>query len=144
MPLAGVVAAVEARLADFWTHCPVYGFGVDTSDTPSDASAFLEVQYPISSSNQITIGAPGNNMFREAGAFRLVLSVPRDVNGRATALTWADELAALFRGRHFGAAGSLAGITTFSPSSPAIDDDTDHGNYLVLAIAVPYQANLYA
>ncbi|SHF02541.1 hypothetical protein SAMN02745157_1465 [Kaistia soli DSM 19436] len=144
MPLAGVVAAVEGRLADFWSRCPVRGFQSDDGSAPLDGSAFLEVQYPYASSDQITIGAPGNNMFREEGAFRLVLNVPRDTNGRADALPWSDELAALFRSKHFGGIPGLTGITTWSPSSPVIDDATDDGNYLVLAIAVPYQANFLA
>lgn len=143
MPLAAVVSAVEGRLAELWSRCPVRGFADDGGDAPSDGGAFLVVQYPFASSDQVTIGAPGNNMFREDGGFRLLLNMPRDVNGRADALVWADELAALFRGCHFAADG-VAGITTLSPSSPVIDDSTDDGGYLVLAIAVPYLANFFA
>jgi len=142
MAMQQVVAAVEARLAVGWTRCPVRGFADDNGDTPDDASAFLVVQYPVAMSDQITIGAPGNNIFREDGAFRLVLAVPRTVEGRMQALEWTDELSAMFRGKQFGASAGFMGVTTFAPTSPAIDDDTDNGNYLLLSIAVPYQADL--
>lgn len=144
MPLASVVAAVEARLEDFWTHCPVRGFADDSGSTPADGSAYLTVQYPFARSDQITVGAPGNNVFREEGGFRFLLNVRRDSTGRANALAWSDELATLFRGRHFGASGDVIGITTYSPSSPVIDDSVDDGNYLVLALVVPYIANFIA
>lgn len=142
MPLQQVVAAVEARLADGWTHCPVRGFDDDNGEPPADASAFLVVQYPVSMSDQITIGAPGSNVFREEGAFRLVLAMPRTIEGRLLALVWTDELARLFRGKQFGASADFMGVTTHAPTSPAIEDDTDNGNYLLLSIAVPYQADL--
>lgn len=142
MPMKQVVAAVEARLAASWARCPVRGFTDDNGDTPDDASAFLVVQYPVAMSEQITIGAPGNNVFREDGAFHLVLAMPRTVDGRTQALAWTDELTALFRSQQFGASADFMGVTTYAPTSPAIEDDTDNGNYLRLSIAVPYQADL--
>jgi hypothetical protein len=142
MPMQEVVAAVEARLASGWSYCPVRGFADDNGDTPDDASAFLVVQYPVAMSHQITIGAPGSNLFREEGAFRLVLAMPRTIEGRLLALIWTDELAKLFRAKQFGANADFMGVTTYAPTSPAIEDDTDNGNYLLLSIAVPYQADL--
>ncbi|HEV7284301.1 MAG TPA: phage tail terminator-like protein, partial [Kaistia sp.] len=103
MPMQQVVAAVEARLASGWTLCPFRRFADDNGDTPADASAFLTVQYPVAMSDQITVGAPGANVFREEGAFRLVLAMPRTMEGRLLALIWTDELAKLFRGKQFGA-----------------------------------------
>lgn len=144
MPMADVVSLVEDHLDENWTYCPVRGFADDSGSTPADGTAYLEVQYPFSRSDQISVGAPGNNMFREEGGIRFLLNMPRDATGRAAALTQADTLASLFRARQFGASGSLVGMQTWSPSSPVIDDATDDGNYLVLAIVVPYQANFLA
>jgi hypothetical protein len=97
MALKAVVDAVEARLAANWTLCPVIGAN-GQGETPDDGSAFLTVQYPVANASQTTIGAPGSNVFREEGAIRFVLNVPRGA-GLATGLTWADTLAGLFRSK---------------------------------------------
>ncbi len=60
----------------------------------------------------------------------------RRASGTAEGLTWADELAALFRGKEFG------GVQTFAPSSPVQDPNNDAGNYYVLSFAIPYQADI--
>lgn len=142
MPLAAVVSTIEGHLAANWTRCEVRGFTDNSGETPDDGAAFLVVQYPFSQTEQITVGAPGANVFREEGGVRLVLNMPRDPDSRADALTWTDELAALFRGRHFPASGAMLGLTTHAPSSPVFDDASDDGNYLLLSVIVPYQADV--
>ncbi|KAB7783480.1 phage tail terminator-like protein [Methylorubrum populi] len=134
MPLKLVVDAVEARMAANWTRCPVEGINL-TGNVPKGPEPFVQVSYPVSNGEQLTIGAPGENVYRETGAFRLVVNARRG-RGVADGLAWADELAALFRGKEFG------GIQTFAPSSPVIDDRNDDGKYFVLSIAVPYQADI--
>ncbi|MDV2987009.1 UNVERIFIED_CONTAM: phage tail terminator-like protein [Methylobacteriaceae bacterium AG10] len=134
MPLKLVVDAVEARLTEGWTKCPVVGINL-TGNTPKDGSPFVQVSYPVANGEQLTVGAPGQNVYRETGAFRLVVNARRG-RGVADGLAWADELAALFRGKEFG------GIQTFAPSSPVIDDRNDEGNYFALSFAVPYQADI--
>jgi hypothetical protein len=131
MAAKAVVDAVEARLAANWSACPVVGlFGV----RPDDGASFVTTQYPVANAEAITIGAPGNNVHREAGAIRFVLSVSRQLaDPVAQGLQWADDLGTLFRSKVFG------GIETFSPGSPAIDDRTDDGIYLVMSFVVPYR-----
>ncbi|GEP12821.1 phage tail terminator-like protein [Methylobacterium gnaphalii] len=135
MPLKLVVDAVESRLADNWDKCPVYGVNLQ-GDTPDDAGPFLQVSYPVANGEQLTVGAPGQNVYRETGAFRITVNAERG-GGIAEGLAWADELAALFRGKEFG------GVQTFAPSSPAIDDRNDQGNYYALSIAIEYQADIF-
>ena len=135
MALKLVVDAVEARLAAAWDRCPVYGVNLQ-GDTPDDAGPFLQVSYPVANGEQLTVGAPGANVYRETGAFRITVNAERGA-GLSEGLAWAEELAALFRGKEFG------GVQTFAPSSPAIDDRNDQGNYYTLSIAVPYQADLF-
>lgn len=135
MALKAVVDAVEFRLAANWILCPVIGAN-GQGETPDDGSAFLVVQYPVANASQTSIGSPGSNAFREEGAFRIVINVPRG-DGLSTGLTWADTLAGLFRSKSF------AGVVTFAPTSPAIDDRNDDGLYFVLSFAVPYQADLF-
>lgn len=133
MARLAVISAVEARLAANWTLCPIIG-GLSTDDRPPSidgaVAPFLAVQYPVANSEQLTFGAPGANFWREEGAIRLVIHVGRQDG--ATGLAWADQLAALFRGKDFD------GVQTFAPSSPAIDDRNDDGLYLQLSFAVPY------
>ncbi|HJE24919.1 MAG TPA: DUF4128 domain-containing protein [Methylorubrum populi] len=134
MPLKIVVDAVEARLSANWKKCPVVGINL-TGDVPNGPEPFVQVSYPVANGEQLTVGAPGENVYRETGAFRLVVNARRG-KGVAEGLAWADELAALFRGQEFD------GVQTFAPSSPAIDDRNDEGKYFVLSIAVPYQADI--
>ena len=134
MPLAIVVEAVEARLAAGWDRCPVVGPNTK-GDTPVNGDPYVQVSYPVANGRQLTVGAPGSNIYREEGAFRLEINARRG-KGVADGLAWADELARLFRGKEFG------GIQTFAPSSPAIDDRNDAGNYFKLSLSVPYQADI--
>lgn len=135
MPLKLVVDAVEGRLAAEWSKCPVFGIN-EQGQTPDDASSFIQVSYPVANGEQLTVGAPGENIYRESGTFRLVVMAERGA-GVVEGLAWADELAALFRGKEFG------GVQTFAPSSPSIDDRNDEGNYFSLSVAVEYQADIF-
>ncbi|MER2268245.1 phage tail terminator-like protein [Methylobacterium oxalidis] len=135
MPLKLVADAVEARLASAWDRCPVFGINKQ-GETPKDGSPFVQMSYPVANGEQLTVGAPGENIWRETGTFRLVLNSRRG-RGIVEGLTWADELAALFRGKEFG------GVQTFAPSSPVIDDRNEEGMYFVLSLSVPYQADIF-
>ncbi|WP_132254735.1 phage tail terminator-like protein [Methylobacterium segetis] len=134
MPLKLVVDAVEARLASDWDRCPVFGIN-QQGETPKTGSPFVQVSYPVANGEQLTVGAPGANIYRETGTFRLVINSRRG-RGVVEGLAWADELAALFRGKEFG------GVQTFAPSSPVIDDRNEEGMYFVLSLSVPYQADI--
>ena len=134
MSLKLVVDAVEARLSASFSKCPVYGVNKQ-GETPDNGGPFVQVSYPVANGEQLTVGVPGANSYRETGAFRLEVNARRG-KGVADGLAWADELAALFRGREFG------GVQTFAPSSPSIDDRNDAGNYFKLSIAIPYQADI--
>lgn len=130
MAQAAVVTAVAARLAASFARCPVAGINLQ-GDTPADGSPFLTVEYPIANEQQITIGSPGANVFRETGAIRFVLAIQLGT-GVKQGMDWADELRALFRGQQF------ASVNTWAPTSPVLDDANDTGNYWRLTFAVPY------
>ena len=131
MARKAVVDAVEARLAANWLTTPIIGLNTAQGDAPSDGSAFIRVEYPVADDRQLTFGAPGDNWWREEGAFRIIINAER-ASGVATGLAWAETLAALFLGKDFG-------VQTFAPGSPAIDERNDQGNYYQLSFAVPYQ-----
>lgn len=141
MASAAVMAAVRTRLGSEWSRTDVRYPNEQDADTglqaPVDGSPFLAVQYPAALENQITVGAPGNNVFREEGAIRFVLQIPRGA-GVTEYAGWLDELRASFRGKQFG------GVTTFAPSPSVLDDRSEDGNYWALSCAVPYWYDLFA
>lgn len=138
MARQSVIDAVTARLKANFTLCPI--LDQDTaSQPPADGSPFMTLQFPVANEEQITIGAPGNNVWRESGAFRLVISV-RNGDPLSQANTWLDQARALFRGKQF------AGVTTFAPS-PSVEADQQFvigGGRVELSSAVPYQSDLFA
>ncbi|WCS27790.1 phage tail terminator-like protein [Methylobacterium sp. NMS14P] len=131
MGLSVVAKAVEDLLAASWDKCEVRGLNGDTG-TPIGGDAFLVVQYPVVRSERISFGSPGNNIYRDEGAFRLVLNIRRG-DGIAEGLKWIDELSALFRGKTFD------GVRTFAPSPSVIDDRNDEDGYFLLTTAVPFE-----
>lgn len=136
MACAAVMAAVRARLDANWTRCPVF-YANEGMTAPADKGAFLSVQYPVATEEQKTVGAPGNNVFREAGVIRLVLSIPIGAGVDAYSV-WLDELRALFRGKQFDH------VTTWAPSGGVLDDRNDDGGYWMLSSAVEYYFDLHA
>jgi hypothetical protein len=123
-----VVEAVERRMAERWTHCPVITMNT-IGEAPEDGSPFIIVQYPASRTERLSIGA---RYYREEGGFRFVLNMPRG-EGTARALLWANELTRIFRYEKFD------GVETLAPTSPFMDDSNDVGNFFVATIAVPYR-----
>lgn len=128
--------AFSARLAANWSFCPIVDVN-DGGSVPNDRSPFLAVQYPVGTEEQITVGAPGANVFRERGAARFILSFPA---GRGTSPwdEWVESLRDLFRGKQFG------GVTTWAPSPPTTDDQSDDGGFFRLSFACPYYADRFA
>lgn len=136
MASLAVVNAVKARVNASWTRATLIDINLQ-GYAPPDGSAFLVIQYPVSSNNQISIGTPGAQLWRESGMIRLVLNIRRGV-GIAEGMGWMDELIALFRGAKF------SGVNTWAPSAPTLDDSNDLGNYWVLSSVVPYYIDVLA
>ncbi|MFG1349093.1 phage tail terminator-like protein [Xanthobacter autotrophicus] len=130
------MSAVQARLDAFWTRTAILYPNAD-AQVPAVTAPVLVVQYPVASEDQITIGAPSSNIFREEGAIRLVLQIPRGA-GLDPYAGWLDELRGHFRGKQF------AGVTTYAASPPVLDDRNDAGKYWSLSCAVPYQFDIFA
>lgn len=135
MPSAAVDTAFKTKLAASWTASQVVG-GLavgdppgNITDPPADVDAFLVVQYPVVNSDKPVLAG----RYFEDGAARLVLNVKREV-GQDQGLIWGDTLAGLFREYKPG-----SGFETFVPSAPIINDANDDGNWLELAIIVPYR-----
>lgn len=125
-----VIDAVAARVTANWTRAQLYSLNVEGAP-PADLSAFLDIEYPISSETQITIGALGANVFREQGVIRFVLCVPPG-GGVDPWAGYIDELRDLFRAKQF------SGVTTWAADPPVINNHSDLIGYFELAVAVPY------
>lgn len=132
-----VVDAIEGRLGNPWNGTlPVFGRNT-LGDPPTDGTDHLVVQYPLAGEDVASLGDPGNNLHREEGAFRLVLHAQRGV-GLHQALSWMEDLRALFRSKEFD------GVITYAPSPAVEDDRNENGSYYVLSSSVPYEYDLTA
>nr|WP_143846004.1 hypothetical protein [Bradyrhizobium cosmicum]QDP27015.1 hypothetical protein FNV92_34895 [Bradyrhizobium cosmicum] len=60
-----VIDAVTARLKANFTLCAVLDQD-EAAQPPADGATFLTLQFPVAIEQQISIGAPGNNVWREA------------------------------------------------------------------------------
>ncbi|WP_428031491.1 phage tail terminator-like protein [Ancylobacter sp.] len=131
MASAAVFNAVKARLAANWSRCPIIALN---SITEAPEPAWVAVLFPIATEEQKSIGAPGQNIFREAGVIRLVLAIPRGAE-IAPWLAWMDELRSLFRAKHFEQ------VRTYEASPAVLDDRNDDGPLWLLTSAVEYDAD---
>lgn len=134
MARKAVVDAVMARLDALWDGPPIMETNV-LGDAPGDGSAFVMVQFPVANEHRATFGAPGANIYREEGGIRFVINVERG-KGVSDALTLADKMAGIFRGKEF------QGVQTFAPSSPAIDDRNEEGLFYQVSVVVPYHHDI--
>ena len=136
MARQAVIDAVKARLAANFSACSIVDDDV-VAQGAADGSTYLVLQFPVANERQISIGSPGNNVWREEGAFRLAISV-RTGDPLDQANTWLDQARAIFRGKQF------SGVTTFAPS-PAVQGDAQFdGARVILSSAVPYQSDFLA
>lgn len=129
MAATAVYEAVKVRQMAGWTTLPV-DYPNETFTPPADGAAFVQVDFPVADSEQISIGAPGANVFRDIGAIRFIVNVPKG-SGLALAMRYAGEIADLFRGKDF------SGVLTFAPTPPVylgVD-----GVYAAVSTSIPYQ-----
>lgn len=132
-----VTSAVDALIAANWTHTPIRERNAKAK-IPADGAAFLVVSFPFATETPISIGAPGANIYREEGAFRIALFIPIGRGVNPPEAPWAqrlDTLRAALRGQIF--AGG-AGVIWEAPP-PIVNDDNDNGSYYELSFAVPYR-----
>lgn len=134
MASVAVMAAVEARVATYWTASDVFTPNT-VGETPVDGTPFLSVQYPVANNEQISVGSPGAEVFREEGGIRFVFSIPRG-QGISYYQSLLEALMDHFRAKQFSS------VTTFAPSAAFTDDSSDVGNYWLLTSVVPYQLNI--
>lgn len=135
MAHSNVVAAFRDRLQSEWTHAAECSILTDLNVGDLPARPFLQIMFPVANAWQMTVGAPGANIWREEGGCLIVLNVERNA-GADEWLPWMDEIAAIFRGKVFD------GVRTDAPTSAAYEDDNEEGNSFELRVAVPYEYDI--
>ena len=138
MALKAVKDAVEARIDLSFSGCERIGLNGPGSTAGGDGP-YLTIEYPVAHSEQLTFGAPGQNLWREEGAFLIVLGEVRGV-GTDGVMAWAEELAKLFRGIQILEPDCT--IQCWAPGSPALDDGDGDGKWFEIRFAVPYTADI--
>jgi hypothetical protein len=128
MASVAVMTAVKARVDAGFMSIPVYWPNA-TTKPPAGLVAYVVAEFPIGFGNQISVGNPGANRFRETGTIRFVVHVALG-SGWEAAAGYADALAALFRSTQF------AGVTTWTPSPPVAKGE--EGGRYVMSFSVPY------
>jgi hypothetical protein len=121
MPSKIVSDAFEAHLATWanFTACPF----VDVNEVSNISKPpFIEIEYPVSMENRISVGKPA--VYRESGGARFVITVALFKPGwKAQVQTWIEELRDLFRSQSLN-----AGVETYEVSSAVFDDANKNGN----------------
>lgn len=128
-----VITALKALLAAEFAEAPVY---FPNEDHPP-SGPFVAVQFPVSTAQQGSFGAPGANVFREEGAIRFVIAV-RAGSGTDRLGSLALSLRILMRNARFD------GVRCYVPSTPVFDDKADAGGRYRAAFAVPYDFDEFA
>lgn len=128
MASKAVMDAVKARQEANWTTLAVY-YPNSATRPPADLSSFVVVEFPIGTGSPLTIDGTD----REGGTIRFIVHVALK-GGTDDALTYADELAAIFRQAKMTSGSAV--IRTGAPSSPAsLGDD---GAYYRVSFSVPF------
>lgn len=139
MASASAAAAIEALLRAGWTTTPIFlpnEVNEPHRDSNGDPAAYVVIEFPGGAGDQITVGAPGSNTFRETGAFMIHVMVPAG-QGAPVARQHAETIAQIFRDTDSG------GVTFWAPNPPA-EDTGPNGNYFGVSFGTPYQYDLHA
>lgn len=127
MASSHVETLVETRVAANWTHCPVYARN-DIGDVPSDGSAFIFIEFPVSRSERLPLAS---RVYREEGGVRFLINVPRG-SGMQQIRDWAEELGGLFGDI------KIDGVRFGVPAGPYSDDQSDQGSYWQSSLVVDF------
>lgn len=122
-----VEIAVEARLRAQWSTSPVFVENV-IAESPADGSGYVVLQFPVASVERWPVNA---KVYRETGAFRLVLHVPTGT-GTDAIRDYGEQLAAIFCDETFD------GVRCRVPGPPFVDDSTE-GPLIWASIVCPYE-----
>jgi len=133
--------AINNYLAANWIATPVLPLdNVMAQAPPLSTGPWLTLEFISIDEEQKSLGAPGQNIYRETGAitFHLFIASGDDIN---TALTLLDTLRDLFRGQSInGVVIESIGAPNTQPGSVAISTT---GNWSGSAVQIEYYYDIH-
>ena len=139
MAAAAVMAAFETTIAANWSATAIVTPN-STMTAPADGAGFIEISYPIAVEEQMSVGAPGNNVWREEGTVRVEVLIPSG-SGLQTLTAQADTLRAALRGKVLAPSTGHLRTEEASPLIPM--GASDDGNYAVHSFQVRYLYDIH-
>lgn len=133
MASAAAMAAIQSAVSAAWSHTAIVLPNSGITQLPADGSALLFLEFPVSFEGQKSLGAPGANIWREEGVFRLVLLIQSGIGldpwpGRI------DMLRAALRGQSL-----LSGaLKTFEANPPVSAEGGPDGQAYEISFGVRY------
>ncbi|MGE0722821.1 MAG: phage tail terminator-like protein [Alphaproteobacteria bacterium] len=139
MSSAHVAEKVRARLAAAGTGLTIVSdtWLFNDEPAPDDVDYWLAADFPGGIEEQITVGAPGNNVFRESGAFQVHVFAKAG-KGDTQLRTYAEAVREAFR------ASTFDGIRCYGADPAQIGDGDLRGRWLRATVAVEYEYDIYA
>jgi hypothetical protein len=119
--------AIDAYLAANWTTTPIFTEN-EQGEIPADAGAFIILQFPVANVERVS---PAARLYREGGAFRIVINVPRGA-GTSLIRQYGSDLADIFRDVRVG------DVDCRAAGEPFTDDESDRGLYFTGSLTVPF------
>lgn len=107
------------------------------ADPPDGATHWIAPDFPGAVEEQITVGAPGANIFRESGTFQVHVFGLAGL-GDTQLTTYAEAIRTLFR------AQTVDSIRYYGADPPLIGEGSENGRWLRATVAVEYEYDLYA
>ncbi len=137
-----VRSLVKSRLENDW---PQRGDAeiVDVTnlhiDRGVDDSLWVALEFPGGSEEIISMGDPGNNLYREFGVINVHVLVPSG-SGATEALTAIESIRVLFRGAEFGTDPNFVRCYGADPAttSDRISPATIEGQWYIMSCSIDY------
>jgi hypothetical protein len=134
MASEAVINAVNSRVAANWTYTTIV-YPNTLGAVPDDGSPYLEVLFPVTTEDQLSIGG-SSIVYEELGGFRFCLYLPVGVTINPPNAPWMTRIEALmaaFRGVSF------QGVECLGFVGPTFRDDSDEGEYYEISFTVSYR-----
>ena len=136
--------AINDYLEANWTATPIVDSENQYADLPVNLQPWITAVYLEADERKISIGAPGNNCYRETGGIQFVVFVASGT-GTDVALQYAETIRTMIRDA--GAAG-INGVRFWEldPPDTAIPSEvrSSEGNYFGYAVFGSYEYDFYA